>query len=115
MKSIITGKFGLVFWFHLFITALAWVAPFLFSWYIMIPIYGIIVLQFIVFGTCLLNQHHALTGEEDATFYSHVFELMGFQPNRAQVKFWVRRVLYLFLAAVTLLWQLVLKHEALMF
>ena len=68
------SKHNFMFWFHVFITSLAWVGPFLFSWYLMLTAYAIILLQFLVFDKCLLNSKHELTDSEDATFYSYLFE-----------------------------------------
>jgi hypothetical protein len=111
MKS----QFGLVFWAHLFITILAWVAPFLFWFPLPIAAYTVVMLQFFVFGRCLMNRQHALTEDDDMTFYAHVFELMGFKPHRGRLKFFIRRMLYPILAFTTYLWQVVLGYKALLF
>ena len=50
----------LAFWLHLFVTGLAWFAPFLFSWKILLLVYGAVMLQFAIFGRCLLNEQHGL-------------------------------------------------------
>ena len=98
-------KSDLVFVVHLFITLLAWVAPFLFSWKILVPVYGIVLLQFAVFGRCLMNKEHDMEESDDATFYSHLFEKMGLQPNRSRMKFYVRKVIYPVLSGVAVFWQ----------
>lgn len=110
-----TSSHNLTFWFHLLITILAWVGPFLFSWYLMVTAYLLVVLQFMVFGRCLLNARHDLADENDATFYSYLLEKFGYHPNRQTLKYWVHRYVYLFLAALTLLWQVVLGYEPLLF
>lgn len=103
------------FWFHLFITILAWVGPFLFSWYLMLTAYGIVVVQFMIFNKCLLNAKHDLKTDNDATFYSYLFEQMGMEVNRAKLKKFVRIFLYPLLGAFTVLWQLYLGFESLLF
>jgi hypothetical protein len=103
------------FWFHLFITLLGWVAPFLVSWYVILPIYAILILQFIFLKKCILNKAHDVGEEDNITFYAVVFELMGFKPNRAQLKFYVRKVFYPALSAFTLFWQLGLGIKPLWF
>jgi hypothetical protein len=104
-----------VFWFHLLITLLAWLGPFLFSWFWIVSGYLIVVLQFIVFKRCLLNAKHDLDISEDTTFYSHLLESIGFKIDRTRLKLFVRRYLYLLLAILTLVWQLILNHEPLLF
>ncbi len=115
LKAIISGSFGIFFWFHLFITVLSWVAPFMFSWYYLLPVYWTVMLQFAVFDRCLVNKEHSLGEGEDTTFYSHILELVGFNFNRKNVKFFCRKFLYPFLTAITLLWQVVLGYAPTMF
>jgi len=111
-----TSKSELVFWLHLFITALAWVAPFFFSWQWSVPVYAAVMLQFAFFGRCLMNDHHEMTEDDnDATFYSYLFEKMGFHPDRRRLKFYVRKVFYPVLATVAILWQEVLGMAPLFF
>ncbi|HBF19694.1 MAG TPA: hypothetical protein DDW81_06315 [Cryomorphaceae bacterium] len=111
----VTSSHNLVFWFHVLVTALAWVGPFLFSWYLMVPAYLLVVLQFIIFGRCLLNAQHDLKDDKDTTFYSYLFEKAGVTVNKRVLKLWVRRYIYLILSAVTLIWQVVLGSEPLLF
>ena len=98
-------KTALVFWAHVFVMALAWVAPFLFSWKILVPVYGAVMLQFAAFGRCLLNEQHGFVETEDRIFYSDVLEKMGFYPDPRLVKKLVRQYLYPLLAAMAVLWQ----------
>lgn len=113
--SVSTLKSEIAFWLHLFVTLLAWVAPFLFSWKWSLPVYAAVMIQFAVFGRCLVNKEHDLDESDDATFYSHLFEKMGFQPDRRRLKFYVRKVYYPVLAVVALLWQEVLGFAPILF
>lgn len=115
VKKLRESEHNLSFWFHLLITLLAWLGPFLFSWYLMVTAYGIVLLQFLIFKRCLLNKSHALEDAEDATFYSYLLELLGFKVNRTLLKLWVRRYVYFLLAAFTLVWQLWLGYNPLLF
>ena len=108
-------KSTFVFWLHLFVTLLAWVAPFLFSWKLSLPVYGMVMLQFIVFGRCLMNEQHGLREEDNRIFYTDLLEKMNFTPDRALVKYLVRRLLYPTLAAVALVWQILLGQTPLVF
>ena len=111
LNTVLNGSYGIIFWFHLFITVLSWFAPFLFSWYYLIPVYLMIVLQFMVFKRCLLNKEHALDdGEDNMTFYAHLLEMVGFNFKRSSVKFFCRILLYPILTTITLVWQIVLGH-----
>lgn len=115
IKTVISGSFGLFFWFHLFITLLSWVAPFLFTWYYLLPVYWAVMLQFALFNRCLMNKEHALGEDNNMTFYAHILELAGFQFKRENVKFFCRKLLYPFLTAITLIWQVFLGNEPLCF
>jgi Na+/glutamate symporter len=116
MQAKISSNYGLIFWFHLFITVLSWFAPFLFTWYIPIAVYAIVLLQFFVFGRCVLNRVHDLTDEQnDSTFYAFLMETVGFRVNYAKVKRFVRFYLYFILTGITLMWQLVLDNAPLLF
>lgn len=108
-------KSTLAFWLHLFVTLLAWVAPFLFSWQWSLPVYAAVMLQFAVFGRCLVNKEHNLAEDDHATFYSHLFEKLGFKPNRRRLKFYVRNVYYPVLVIAAIVWQEVLKIKPLLF
>ncbi|MCB0528557.1 MAG: hypothetical protein KDC61_11485 [Saprospiraceae bacterium] len=110
-----TFKSQIAFWFHLFVTLLAWVAPFLFSWKWSIPVYAAVMIQFAFFGRCLMNEQHEMTEDDNATFYSYLFEKIGFQPDRARLKFYVRKVFYPVLSAVALFWQVVLGIAPVLF
>lgn len=109
------GIHNFSFWFHLFITILAWVGPFLFTWYLMLIAYGIVILQFMVFNKCLLNAKHDLSDANDATFYSYLLEQLGVEVNRKKLKGFVRKYLYLLLGAVAVFWQLVLGFQPMLF
>ncbi|MBV6442049.1 MAG: hypothetical protein DYG98_02180 [Haliscomenobacteraceae bacterium CHB4] len=113
--TINTLKSEIAFWLHLMITVAAWVAPFLFSWQWSVPVYAAVMVQFAVFGRCLVNEHHDLSEDDNVTFYSHLFERMGFRPDRRRLKFYVRKVCYPVLAAFSILWQEVLNIEPLLF
>lgn len=101
-----------VFIAHLILVIIAWAGPFIFPWYLMVLGYGIVVGQFIYYKRCLMNQAHGLDDSGDHTFYSHLFERMGFQPNRKKLKDFVRGYLYVILAIFTIALQLGLGYQA---
>lgn len=63
------------------------------------------MLQFAIFGRCLMNERHGLVETGDRIFYTELLEKMGFRPDPRLVKIVVRRWLYPFLAGVALVWQ----------
>lgn len=112
----LNSELNLAFWFHLLITSLAWLGPFLFSWYLMVTAYLLVILQFIVFGRCLLNKSHGLDADKnEATFYSVLMDALNIANNPARVKYWVRKWVYPILAVWTLVYQELLGFEPLLF
>ncbi|MEO6037863.1 MAG: hypothetical protein ABIQ93_05570 [Saprospiraceae bacterium] len=105
----------MTFWLHVVVMGLAWLAPFLLSWEILVPVYATVVLQFAIFDRCLLNKQHGFVETDDRIFYSEVLEKMGFQPDPRSVKTVVRRFLYPVLAALAVVWQWGLGNSPLLF
>ncbi len=111
-----TGKWRSIwFYVHLLLVILSWVGPFLISWYLIVPVYLVVIIQFFIFDRCLMNSRHGLHEEEDKTFYSNMFESMGMQTNRKMIKGFVRPYLYIVLSAITLLMQPGLHFKPLWF
>ncbi|MFN4080103.1 MAG: hypothetical protein ACK4NS_04335 [Saprospiraceae bacterium] len=108
-------KARLIFGLHLLLTVLAWAAPFLIDWRLLALILGAVMAQFWIFKRCLMNSQHGLEERDDATFYSYLFERMGWRPNRRIVKTAVRVYLYPALIMVGFLWQHVFCYEPLLF
>ena len=104
-----------MFWVHLIVTSLAWVGPFLFSWYLMVVAYLLVQMQYQVFNRCLMNEGHDLAEDEDKTFYHFIFTKMGMTLERRTVKIFVRQQLNYFLGAFTIFWQVYLDFEPLLF
>lgn len=100
-----TVKLNFAFWFHLFITILAVFGWFMFTWWLMIIAYAIVMIQFAIFDRCLVNDKHDLENVEDATFYSFLFETIGFKIPRKPLKTFVRIYLYPILGLVAFFWQ----------
>lgn len=95
-----------VFVIHFILVIIAWAGPFVFPWYLMILGYAIVVGQFLYYKRCLMNEAHGLDDSGEHTFYSHLFEKMGFRPNRRKLKDFVRGYLYVILAVFTAVLQL---------
>ena len=116
MEKKIQSELNFMFWFHALLVVIAWTGPFLFSWYLMVTVYAILMAQFLVFGKCLMNESHGLKDlSEDKIFYTELLNLMGFYPNQKKLKFFVHRILYIILGAVAVIWQVVLGHSPLLF
>lgn len=104
-----------VYFLHLFLTVGSWFAPFLVRWDWLLPAYGLVMLQFILFDRCLMNGEHDLTEADNNTFYSHLLTRVGIEHNKKTVKQFVRSYLYYLLTGLTVLWQWVFGQEPLWF
>ena len=114
MENTSTTKLNFGFWLHLFITILAWVGPFLIDWRLMGAAYLIVQIQFIVFKECLMNKSHGIDEvDNNATFYSEIFDLLGLNIPKRPVKLFVRNALYIVLGLVGFVWQYLLHNEVL--
>lgn len=110
-----TLKIKFLFWLHLLAVIATWLLPFLINWKLSIAVYAAVMIQFAIFGKCLMNEHHGLTEEGDRIFYTELLERIGFDPNPRLVKTLVRQILYPSLALFTLIWQVWLGHLPLLF
>lgn len=108
-------KSSLAFWLHTLAVVATWVAPFLITWKIAVAVYAAVMIQFAIFGKCLMNEHHGLDESDGRIFYTDLLEKMGFSPNPFWVKTIVRQWLYPILAIISVLWQVVLGHAPLLF
>ena len=108
-------KSEIIFVVHLMVTVLAWIAPFLFTWWMVALALGAVMLQFLLFGRCLMNRHHDLGEDDHTTFYSYLLERIGFRPDRPRLKVFVRRYLYPILTAIACLWQVGLGFKPVFF
>ena len=106
-----TADINSVFITHFILVIIAWAGPFVFPWYLMVLGYGVVVAQFFYYKRCLMNEAHGLDDSGDHTFYSHLFEKIGFHPDRKKLKNFVRGYLYIILAVFTLFLQLGLNFR----
>jgi hypothetical protein len=116
MSTLIPVRYNLTFWLHLLVTALSWFIPLLFDWKLVLLAYTAVMLQFSLFGRCLMNRAHDLedTGN-DHTFYAHLLEHLGFRFDRRRVKTFVRFWIYVLLGVMAVTWQVGFGQEALVF
>ena len=116
LMQTIPSTFNATYLLHLGLTILSWFIPFLFDWRLVLCAYSVVLLQFVVFGGCLMNRGHALNDtENDHTFYAHLMENAGLKVNRTKVKGFVRSWIYVLLGSIAVLWQVILGHSALLF
>lgn len=108
-----TLKSGLLFWLHVFAVIATWLIPFLISWKIALFVYAAVMIQFAIWGKCLMNAHHGLDESDGRIFYTELLEHLGFRPNPKWVKITVRQWLYPALGLVSILWQAVLGNAPL--
>ncbi|MEZ4925432.1 MAG: hypothetical protein R3A50_04085 [Saprospiraceae bacterium] len=108
-------KTRFLFTLHLLAVFATWLIPFLVNWKIALLVYAAVMIQFAIFGKCLMNEHHGTAEVDDRIFYHEFLEPLGFRFSGGGLKFFVRRLLYPALALFTLVWQLFLGHEPLIF
>lgn len=108
-------KSNLLYLLHLLAVIATWLLPFMVSWKLAVLVYAAVVLQFAIFGKCLMNEHHGLKENGDRIFYTDFLEKLGFRPNEKRLKTFVRSYLYPSLAIVTLIWQVWMGNEPLLF
>lgn len=105
-----------IYIFHLLLVFLSWGAPFLVSWYIIVPIYLLVVIQFVIFGRCLLNKAHDLHDEGGGdTIYSYFLESINVHVDKRRLKRFIYRTLYFVLSIIAVVWQVILGFEPLWF
>lgn len=102
--------FGPIFWLHLILIILAYLSPFLVSWWL-ISI-GILVLwiQYFLVKGDLITQ--AQFGKDpEMTFYTPYLEKMGFKFNRRSFLVFIRYIMPLIVLTVALIWQVWLGNR----
>lgn len=104
-------EWNYMFWLHVLVTLLAWIGPFIINWWVMVAIYGIVLLQFVVFNRCLMNAGHELDEGDGITFYAFLLEKLGIYFPRIPLKTFVRGQLYAWLSAGVIVLQLVIGYE----
>lgn len=115
MESKIFSEHNFVFWFHLAISLMGPFALFLVSWYLIIPVYAGIYIQFVFFNRCLMNEKHNLSDGTENTIFSYFIEQLGWQHDTARVTFFVRKLMYPILILITVFWQIILDNSPLLF
>jgi len=110
-----TVKSNFLFGLHLLSVIATWLIPFLITWKICVAVYAAVMIQFAIWGKCLMNEHHGLDESGGRIFYTELLEKIGFQPNPYLVKTIVRQWLYPILALVSIVWQVVLGNAPLLF
>lgn len=115
MESKIVSEHNFVFWFHLVISLIGPFAFFLISWFLIIPVYAGIFIQFLFFNKCLMNESHSLSEGTENTIFSYFFEQLGWKHDTTKVTFFVRKLMYPVLIGITLVWQIWLNKAPLLF
>ena len=106
-------EWNTMFWLHLFVTLMSWIGPFVSNWWVMVAIYGLVLLQFLVLKRCVMNAGHELEEGEGVTFYAYLLERLGIHFPRVPLKKFVRGQLYIWLSAGVIVLQLVIGYHPL--
>lgn len=108
-------NYNLIFWVHLILILIALFSPLLFSWqYIII---GIILLwiEYYLLGNCILTQKQFGKNDKNMTFWYHIFLLLNKNVDKEKLKFFVRNILPIILLIISLLLQIILNYNPLLF
>jgi hypothetical protein len=106
-------EWNYMFWLHVLVTLLAWIGPFIINWWVMVAIYGLVLLQFLVLNRCVMNAGHELEEGEGVTFYAYLLEKAGIHFPRVPLKKFVRGQLYLWLSVGVIVLQTVAGYRPL--
>jgi len=110
-NKLLHSKFGLIFCFHLtleIINILSWL---LFSWWWILLAHAIVMLQYNIFGGCILTGLQLGKEQMKHTFLAHYFKSI----NPEKFTFFSRYTLPLIVIFLTIIWQIILKKEPLLF
>jgi len=109
----IDKKFESITFLHLLIIILLWVSPFLFNWRLIILGIFLYYLQLMIFGNCILTKMEFKQKKREITMYSFVLEKLGFNVNRGKIVLLADYVFPWVILLISLVYQVVLNHGAL--
>src|SRR3989344_3460540 len=101
----------MIFLLHLILILCIYLSPFILDWRIILVFVALYYIQLVVFGNCILTIWQFREEARDTTFYSHVFELLGFSPNKRTVRLVVDYVIPWAIVIIALLWQVFGRHS----
>ena len=109
--------FGFWFWMHIFIELILFSAFFLVSWWWVLI--GVILLevQFLIFGTCVLNKFQFKSDSEqrDLVFLYPYFKMIGWDVSLRKFQIFMKYIAPGGVLVLALLWQIVLGHLPVLF
>ncbi len=94
---------------------ISWVSFLLFSWWIITIGFILMHVQFLVFGTCILNKIQFKKHEGDSVFLYPYIRKLGLNIPFKKMRLLMRYVLPITLIIIAVLWQLVLNKQPLLF
>lgn len=106
---------GWVVFAHALIVILIWTSPFLFRWQLIVL--GIILyyLQIIFLGDCVLTRRQFDIKKRSVTFYYFILTKIGFRPDMYRVRFIADYIMPPIILAVSLILQLALTKQPLLY
>ena len=110
-KNFLFGGYSRTFILHFLIIVLVYLSPFVFSWKLILIFISLYYLQLLIFGNCILTIKQFKEKNRDTTFYSHVLNKLGFNPNKRKVRVIVDYCVPWIILAISLIWQVILGHS----
>ena len=93
MKMKKQKDFGFIFFIHLIFVIAAWASPFFLNWKIILFFIALYYMQLLIFKDCILTLKQFDINSQDVnkySFYSFLFEKLGFRFSRRKVRILTR-------------------------
>lgn len=100
---------------HAIIIILIWASPFLFRWQLVMIGVVLYYLQIKLLGDCILTRRQFDVKKRDVTFYYFTLVKLGFKPALHRVRFVTDYVIPLLLIGSSIVWQLLLSKQPLIY
>lgn len=105
--------FGFIFWSHLLLILIAYSSPFLFNWKIIVFGSLILIIQYYIFGGCVLNK--VQFDDANEVFLYPYITMIGLRISRYFFRIFIRYILPLILISLAVIWQVILGIKPLIF
>ena len=108
--------YGLVFWAHAIVNLILYSSWFLLSWYWILLGELVLQIQSYLFGGCVLTVAEFKKEKNDTSCIGYYFEKWGIiNKNTPKVKFFIRNISPWIVFAISLVWQVLLGFNPLLF
>ena len=107
--------FNFTFFIHIILEILSFLSPLLFSWWLVIIGFILMHIQFKIFGTCVLNKIQFKKHKGDSVFLYPYAKMLGINISFKNMRFLMRYIIPLLLIIISIIWQILLKNQPVVF